>query len=224
MILAKGNLYQTAYFGLKVKTKQLKGLYGITSQNMLLDNAVMFTLVELALKGGMSILQYRNKHTPAHQSIEDLLQLKQLCHDYHCLFIINDDVSLCRELKADGVHLGKDDDNVIMTRKRLGQDSIIGVSCYNDLSIAQQAVEQGADYIAFGAFFNSPTKPNAPEAKPELISQAKKLNTPICCIGGITAQNATPLIKEGANMIAVISELFNKPSIEQQAKQFKTLF
>lgn len=203
---------------------KLKGLYGITSQDMLLDNHVLFNSVEQALKGGMSILQYRNKHTPLRQNFDDLIQLKQLCHTYNALFIINDNVDLCVEIDADGVHLGKDDDNLVLVRKRIGVGMVIGVSCYNDITIAQQAKDQGADYIAFGAFYNSPTKPDALTASIDLITQAQMLNIPICSIGGITIQNAQPLIQEGSDMIAVISELFNTNDILFNAKQFTHCF
>jgi len=202
---------------------RLKGLYGITSQDMLIDNKVLFQQVEQALKGGMSILQYRNKHMPRHQSIDDLKRLKQLCHDYQALFIINDNVELCSEVGADGVHLGKDDDELLKAKKSLGQDAIIGVSCYNELALAQKACEQGASYIAFGAFYPSPTKPDAPTASMALIAQANSLNIPVCCIGGITIHNAQPLIDNGANMLAVISELFNSGHIQSNAEKLADL-
>jgi len=204
--------------------KRLKGLYGITSQDMLLDNEVLFQQVEQALKGGMAILQYRNKHTLKYQNIDDLKRLKQLCHDYHALFIINDDVELCIEIGADGVHIGKDDDDLAHARKQLGQDAVLGVSCYNNLLLAQRAKENGASYIAFGAFYTSPTKPDAAIAKLELIHQARSLNTPICCIGGINLNNAPLLIKQGGDMVAVISELFNVGDIQTSAKQFTHCF
>lgn len=191
---------------------------------MLIDNDTLFTRVEQALKGGMSILQYRNKHPQRHQSIDDLMRLKNLCHKYNALFIINDDATLCAEVAADGVHLGKDDAELIAARSLLGKHAIIGVSCYKQLSLAQQAVKQGASYIAFGAFYASPSKPHAAIATLNLIQQARSLAVPICCIGGISHANAKPLLEQGTDMIAVISELFNFGNSQLNAKRFKRLF
>lgn len=202
---------------------RLKGLYGITSQDMLLDNALLFQQVEQALKGGMSILQYRNKHSPRYQSINDLKRLKQLCSDYDALFIINDNIELCLEIGADGVHLGKDDGELQNVKKILGQDAIIGVSCYNELRLAKNAREQGASYVAFGAFYTSPTKPNAPTASLSLVAQAKSLNIPVCCIGGITIYNAKPLVNHGTHMLAVISQLFNSGDVQTNAEKLSCL-
>lgn len=203
---------------------KLKGLYGITSQEILLDNDSLFEHVEHTLKGGMSILQYRNKQPERLQSIDDLIQLKDLCHDYNALFIINDDITLCAEVNADGVHLGEEDGNLQHARDLLGRDAIIGISCYNQISLAEQAAHEGASYIAFGAFYASPTKPNAATASLDLIKQAQSLDIPICCIGGISYANAKPLIEEGADMIAVISELFNFGSSQLNAEKFVHLF
>jgi len=203
---------------------KLKGLYGITSQEILLDNDSLLSHVEQALKGGMSILQYRNKHPKCYQSIDDLIHLKELCHRYNALFIINDDVTLCIETGADGVHLGKNDGELVSARNLLGEHAIIGVSCYNQFSLAQHAVKKGASYIAFGAFYASPTKPDAPVASIELIQQAQALNIPICCIGGITHKNAKLLIQQGSHMVAVISELFNFGDIHANAVNFTHLF
>ncbi len=205
-------------------SNRLKGLYGITSQDMLLDNAVLFEHVEQALKGGMAILQYRNKHEPRLQSIDDLIRLKELCHQYKALFIINDNVDLCLKIGADGVHLGKDDEGLALVRERLGLKSVIGVSCYDDLSIAQRAKDNGASYIAFGAFYASPTKPNAAIAPIDLVQQAKQLKLPICCIGGLTLNNTQPLIQAGADMTAVISALFNVKNTQNNARNFCDLF
>lgn len=204
--------------------KALKGLYGITSQDMLLDNVLLLHKVKQALKGGMTILQYRNKHQPRLQSTDDLMCLKQLCHEYKALFIINDDAELCLQIGADGVHLGKDDGDLVYAREILGQKSIIGVSCYNDVSLAQRAKQQGASYIAFGAFYKSVTKPNAGIASINLIGQAKSLKLPICCIGGITVDNSKALIKEGSDMLAVVSELFDAKDIEFKAKKITQSF
>ena len=203
---------------------KLHGLYGITSQAMLLDPQQLLTKTEQALRGGMQLLQYRNKHQPCPQSLSELQQLQQLCHDYHAIFIINDDIVLCQSLSADGVHLGKDDGNVSQARQQLGKHAVIGVSCYNDFSLAQQAEQQGASYVAFGAFYPSPTKPNAQRASIQRLQQAQQLSIPSCAIGGITTDNAKPLIKAGSDMIAVINDLFEVPETQQQAEIFSSLF
>ena len=123
------------------------------------------------------------------------------------------------------MHLGGDDGSVAAARKCLGNDKIIGVSCYNHIEIAQQAVQQGADYVAFGAFFASSVKPNAPVATLELLQQARReLSVPIVVIGGITLQNGNQLIKAGADALAVISAVFGATDIQHAAQQFSTLF
>ncbi|MBL7004014.1 MAG: thiamine phosphate synthase [Gammaproteobacteria bacterium] len=200
----------------------LQGLYGITSQDILLDNQLLFKKVEQALQGGMGILQYRNKHSSPIQSNDDLIRLKQLCHRYQALFIINDDVNLCKQIQADGVHLGKDDGDITNARKVLGQQPIIGKSCYDQYELALQAQQQGASYIAYGAFFPSSTKPQAPSAAFSLLD--KTLKVPVCCIGGITTSNAQPLINHGAQMLAVITDLFNVNNTKTQAEKFSQMF
>lgn len=203
---------------------KLSGLYGITSQEMLLDNGDLFDKTEQALKGGMRIFQYRDKHTVSYQSNRDLMQLKKLCHKYNALFIINDNVELCKQIGADGVHIGLNDANYEYARNLLGENSLIGVSCYNQYELAEQAVQKGANYIAFGAFYPSPTKPNTATASTHLLMQSAKLNTPICAIGGITTSNAKILVQKGTNMLAVISDLFNTNQTQTNAEQFSQLF
>ncbi|HFC93327.1 MAG TPA: thiamine phosphate synthase [Leucothrix mucor] len=199
----------------------MKGLYAITESdsNNLLKN------VRLALQGGVSILQYRNKNADIAQKITEATALLSLCQEYNVCFIINDDIQLAKQVRADGVHLGRDDGSISEARDVLGDNAIIGVTCYQDIERAVEAEKSGANYVAFGSFFASPTKPNAPRADIKLLQQARvQLSLPICCIGGITLQNADRLIEHGADMVAVISSLFAAEDIKQTARQFSAGF
>ena len=139
--------------------------------------------------------------------------------------IVNDDTALARQVNADGVHLGGEDGGVAEARALLGDGRLIGVSCYNRLPLAQEAVRQGADYVAFGSFFVSTVKPEAVAATPDLLRQARReLNVPIVAIGGITAQNGAQLLEAGADALAVISAVFAAPDIAGAAKEFFNLF
>ncbi len=154
--------------------------------------------------------------TTQQKRLQQAHSLRRLCEKYQTLCIINDDIELAKTVQAHGVHLGKNDASLIAAREILGNDAIIGVSCYNDLSLAVSAEKNGvADYVAFGAIFPSPTKPNAPVAGLEIISLAKqKLTLPICTIGGITRKNIQQVIQSGADMTAVISEVFSSNNTE----------
>jgi thiamine-phosphate pyrophosphorylase len=200
----------------------LKGLYVIT------DGAtgdVLLNKVEQALRGGAAIVQYRDKTTDTARREQEANALQSLCREYHALFLINDDVELAKTVHADGVHVGKEDAALASARDYLGISAIIGVSCYNRLELARQAAQQGANYIAFGSFFPSPTKPHAPRATLELLHEARQqLETPICTIGGITLENAPALLQNGADMLAVITDVFNAPDIARQAASFHKLF
>ena len=199
----------------------MKGLYAITES----DSNTLLKNVRLALQGGVSILQYRNKNADTAQQVMEATALVSLCQEYNVCFIINDDIQLAKQVRANGVHLGRDDGSIGEARDVLGDDAIIGVTCYQDIERAVNAEKSGADYVAFGSFFASPTKPNAPRADIELLQQARsQLSLPICCIGGITLQNADSLIENGADMIAVISSLFVTEDIEQTARQFSAGF
>ncbi len=141
--------------------------------------------------------------------IAEAEQLLDLCRQYSVPLIINDDIVLAVQSGADGVHLGKTDSSIADARERLGEKAVIGCSCYNDLDRAQQASKSGADYIAFGAFFSSPTKPDAAHATLDIIQTAKqRFKLPVVAIGGITPENGQSLIEAGADMLAVISGLY----------------
>jgi len=198
---------------------KISGLYGITIDNDLDIQA----RVQAALKGGANIIQYRDKsYLPDREKIAE--RLVELCHEYDAVLIINDDLDLALATNADGVHLGRDDLDVKAAREKIG-DKIIGVSCYNKLELALEAEQQGADYVAFGRFFPSVTKPGAVPAETSLLQEAKAmLSLPIVAIGGITTENAKLLIQAGASSVAVIDGLFNQQNIKKTAEEFSKLF
>jgi len=185
----------------------------------------MLANVEAALRGGTRVLQYRDKGDDSERRLDEALALRRLCADYRALFIINDDVELARLVAADGVHLGRDDTSLEAARELLGPGALIGVSCYNRLELAQRAVAAGADYVAFGRFFPSASKPEAVQASPDLLCQAKAtLSVPVVAIGGITPENGPQLIQHGADALAVIQGVFAQTDIEDAAKQLASLF
>jgi thiamine-phosphate pyrophosphorylase len=201
---------------------RISGLYAITPDDA--DTAALLYKARLALLGGASVLQYRNKAADASLRAEQAGALRRLTREFDVPLIVNDDAALARHVEADGVHLGGEDGSVAEARELLGGDSVIGVSCYNRLPLAQDAVRQGADYVAFGAFFSSGVKPEAAEATPELLRQARlELKVPIVAIGGITAQNGTQLLEAGADALAAISAVFAAADIQEAARQFAEL-
>lgn len=186
----------------------MKGLYAITDTANY-SSQVMLAKTEEILRGGANILQYRNKQANKNTHITEAKQLHDLSQQYSVPLIINDDIDLAILIGADGVHLGKRDASISTAREQLGKQAIIGCSCYNDLNRADNAVKNGVDYIAFGTFFPSPTKPDATKATPALIRQAKKkYNIPVVAIGGITPENGKSLVGTGIDMLAVISSLY----------------
>ena len=202
---------------------KLLGLYAITDSSLSHNNKLI-PAVSDAIAGGARIIQYRDKSDDQTRRLDEAKQLLQLCRQHHTILIINDDVALAAEIGADGVHLGRDDGNIEFARQQLPK-GIIGVSCYNDWQRAQAATQAGADYIAFGAFFPSTTKPDAPQAEPGLLKRVKQeLNIAVVAIGGITAENGAPLIAAGADMLAVVQGVFGQPDIRQAAKQYAQLF
>lgn len=198
----------------------MRGLYAITDgpRDDLLDVAT------LALAGGARMLQYRDKTMDYARRHAEAGALRQACRTYGATLIVNDDVALAQAIGADGVHLGKDDDELAVARATLGSTAIIGVSCYDSIDRARAAVAAGANYIAFGAFFSSPTKPQAPRAMPELLRQSAALGVPRVAIGGITPDNAPALVEAGADFLAVISAVFRAPDVCAAAQRFTRLY
>lgn len=201
----------------------IKGLYAITPDEQ--NTERMLAKVEAALQGGISVLQYRNKLANHKLQTQQARALLPLCREYEVPLIINDSIKLCLTLDADGVHLGADDGNLAEARARLGNNKLLGASCYNRFDLAVSAQQLGADYVAFGACFASSTKPNAPVAGLDLFTQAKtELKVPSVAIGGITLENAALAIAAGANSIAVINAIFNADDVKSTSQQFTKLF
>lgn len=206
------------------KREVLRGLYAITDPALCPDER-LGSQVDQALAGGCRVIQFRDKRDD--QTLRQTLarQLLEVCRAHGASLLINDDVALAREIGADGVHLGRDDPDPSYARSQLGGRAIIGVSCYNRLALAQEAASRGADYIAFGRFFPSQTKPQAVQAEPELLRQAREaIDLPLVAIGGITPENGAPLITAGADMLAVIHGVFGQPDIEDACRRLSALF
>ncbi len=205
---------------------QLRGLYAITDDHLLAEGKLL-PWVDAALAGGARIVQYREKSADPARRLDEATRLKSLCHYYGATLIINDDLPLAAELGV-GVHLGRDDGCLREARQHLGAGAIIGATCHAELAFAEQAEAAGASYIAFGRFFQSVTKPGAPQATPVLLEQARRrFSLPIVAIGGVTLHNAPQLIGAGANMLAVVNGLFAAPSaseVERRARGFTELF
>ncbi len=204
----------------------LQGLYALTPDDNLLPR--LSALVESALQGGVKWVQYRNKLAPAALRRTQAAELLRLCRAHGAKLIINDDFWLAVELGADGAHLGRDDipgGGLATARDALGPKRILGVSCYDDLDHAAAAVAAGADYIAVGSVFASASKPEATRASLEILAEAKKrFKLPVVAIGGITTRNAPQVLGAGADMLAVLSDLFNAMDIKRQAEHYRKLF
>jgi thiamine-phosphate pyrophosphorylase len=204
------------------KNVLISGLYAITPDEP--NTAELLDKVRLVLSGGASVLQYRNKAAAATLRREQASALRELTHEFSVPLIINDDVILAQQVDADGVHLGGEDGSVIAARAQLGRSKLIGVSCYNRLALAHEAVQQGADYVAFGSFFASLVKRNAVAASPDLLRQARReISVPVVAIGGITVDNGAQLLEAGADALAVISAVFGAADIQGIARQLSNL-
>ena len=200
----------------------IRGLYAITPDT---DNSEqLIEQVSAALDGGARILQYRNKGSDAVRRLWQANILKSLAQSRGALFIVNDDVALAEAIRADGVHLGRDDDAIAAARARLGDGAIIGASCYNSLDLARSAVAAGASYVAFGAVFASGTKPGAVHAPLSLFADAASLGVPRVAIGGINPANAGQVVAAGADAIAVIGSLFDGDGIAERAATLAALY
>jgi thiamine-phosphate pyrophosphorylase len=200
-----------------------RGLYAITPEEP--DTSRLLALVRAALAGGAAAVQYRSKDTSRALRREQAHALAELCRELRAPLIVNDDVALAREAGADGAHLGVDDGDLAAARRQLGPDKLLGASCYNRLDLARAAKAAGADYVAFGAVFASPTKPAAVHAPLALFAEARgALGLPLVAIGGITPENAAAVIAAGADAVAVISAVFDAPDVAVRAYAFKRLF
>ena len=207
-----------------MKSNRLRGLYAITDEKLIAPDEFANAL-ERALLGGTKIIQYRDKSKDSNKRLEQASLLKNLCDTHSAVLIINDDIDLAKSVNAHGIHLGKDDSSIEQARETLGEDTIIGISCYNQLEQALEAEQAGADYVAFGTMFSSPTKPDAVTAGTELIIEAKQqLDIPVCAIGGIDSSNVEDVVNAGADMTALISGLFAAQDIQSTARHISQLF
>jgi thiamine-phosphate pyrophosphorylase len=202
---------------------EIKGLYAITPE--MHDTQALLDKVKAAIEGGARLVQYRTKSDDMALRHEQASELLLLCRAYHVPLIINDDLRLAALVDADGVHLGEEDASLKEARVNLGPDKIIGVSCYQDLARARQLQAEGADYVAFGSFYPSTTKPGARPCPIGLLTEAKQsLRVPVVAIGGITPDNAPALVAAGADAVAVISALFDSSDIAAIAAHFDSFF
>ena len=201
----------------------IKGLYAITPD--MADSNSLLQKTQLAIEGGAFMVQYRSKIQDRDVKMQQCAAILRLCREYEIPCIVNDDVGMCRILEADGVHLGEKDDNIAEVRRILGEDAIIGSSCYDQLNRANEAQKEGASYVAFGAMYPTSTKPNAPRASLALLREAKsEIQIPIVAIGGITMNNAHDVIETGIDAIAVINSLYESNSIKETAETFSHMF
>ncbi|WP_019880725.1 MULTISPECIES: thiamine phosphate synthase [unclassified Methylophilus] len=201
----------------------ISGLYLVTPDCD--DTALLCAQVSQALQGGVSLVQYRHKTANDALRLEQATALLAICRQAHIPLLINDHVTLAAELDADGVHVGQHDSAIAAARAVLGPQKIIGASCYNRFELAEQAQAAGADYVAFGACYPSSTKPNAPRASAALFTQAKQLlAVSVVGIGGITLDNARPLVEAGADALAVITDIFQAADIAARCRQYLPLF
>lgn len=190
----------------RARARRLRGLYALTPDTR--DTAALVAAVAAALDGGAAAVQYRSKELDAPLRATQARALARVLAARGGLYIVNDDAALAREVGADGVHIGADDGSIAAARDALGPERLIGVSCYDDLERARAAVAAGADYVAFGSMFASPTKPHARRADPALLTRAQAFGVPVIAIGGITAANADVLFAAGADAVAVIGDVF----------------
>jgi len=201
---------------------RIRGLYVVTPDWR--DTLKLVLAAKAALEGGARVLQYRNKVAAPSQRVEHAIALAALCQKFGATFIVNDHLDLAMKVDADGVHLGADDGELAAARKKLGPGKLLGASCYDSLELAQAARNAGADHIAFGSIYASPSKPAAVRAPLDLFAKAGALGLPMVAIGGITADNALPVVEAGADALAVISDIFDAPDITARARQFGALF
>ncbi|MBW7902053.1 MAG: thiamine phosphate synthase [Rhodocyclaceae bacterium] len=202
---------------------ELRGLYAITPEAP--DEDRLLALAGEAVRGGAALLQFRDKTDDAGRRHRLAAALRAMCLAHGARFIVNDDLALALAVDADGVHLGADDGDLAAARRALPAGKVLGASCYADFETARRAVALGADYVAFGAVFPSPTKPAAVRAPLDLFARCRaELRVPACAIGGITLADAPGLVAAGADLLAVITDLFAAPDVAGRAAAYQRLF
>jgi thiamine-phosphate pyrophosphorylase len=208
----------------RAKLLKLSGLYPLSDSSLVSYADLPFAL-ELMFHSGVTIFQLREKCHDKSHIFDTCRYIRTLCDEYGALFIVDDDVEFAAMVGADGAHIGKDDMSIEEARAILGHDKIIGVSCYGDLDRAINMQKRGADYVAFGSFYPSSTKPNASVVGKSVLMSAKELlDIPICAIGGISSDKALEIIGAGADMIAVISDIWNAPNLREKIEEYRKIF
>ncbi|KAF1043648.1 MAG: Thiamine-phosphate synthase [Herbaspirillum frisingense] len=204
-------------------SNHLRGLYIVTPDWD--DTAQLLVATELALQNGTALVQYRHKTASPALRREQADALLALCRRHGVPLIINDHVDLCLEIDADGIHVGGTDASIAEVRKAVGPDRIVGASCYGTLELAHAAYRDGASYVAFGGFYPSRVKKYDFRTAPEIIAQSRReIPLPVVVIGGITLENAPPLVAQGADMVAVISSVYLVPEAERKTRQLADLY
>lgn len=201
----------------------MKGLYLVTPDWD--DTEALIKATEIALSAGLGLLQYRHKTASGELRSEQASALLKLCRQHNVPFIVNDHIDLCIALDADGIHVGSTDASVAVVRTLIGKDKILGASCYGDFALAEHAQIAGASYVAFGGFYPSRVKKYEVSTPAAIVSKAKSaLTLPVCVIGGMTPENARPLVKEGADMVAAISSVYSAENSATAVRDFAALF
>lgn len=203
--------------------RRIRGLYAITPEHQ--RGTALLAAVRAALAGGASVVQYRAKQVTPGTAREEASLIRAACTEFGATLVINDDPALAVDVCADAVHVGRDDGSLRDTRRAVGNTMMIGVSCYDRMDLAVDAVQAGADYVAFGSFFPSTVKPGAVRPSISLLTEARRrLPVPIVAIGGITVDNAHQLIDAGADAVAVITGLFEAEDVRARAVAFLESF
>ena len=196
-------------------------IYAISDDVLMPENLALEYAREI-LECGVKFFQFRSKKAVKNERFAS--EILNLCEKFGTKFIVNDDVKFAKKIGAKAVHLGKDDENIKEAFEILGKDAYVGVSCYNDISLAINAAKNGASYVAFGSVFTSPTKPNAPKCGLEVVKEAKQiLNLPVCVIGGINETNIGSLSHTKPDLIAVISAIYKDGNIKENIKNLQKI-
>ena len=196
-------------------------IYAISDDILMPENLALEYAREI-LECGVKFFQFRSKKAVKNEKLAS--EILNLCEKFGAKFIVNDDVKFAKKIGAKAVHLGKDDEGIKEAFEILGKDAYVGVSCYNDISLAINAAKNGASYVAFGSVFTSPTKPNAPKCGPNVVKEAKQiLNLPVCVIGGINETNIGSLSYVKPDLIAVISAIYKDGDIKENIKNLQKI-
>ena len=196
-------------------------IYAISDDVLMPENLALRYTREI-LECGVKFFQFRSKKAAKNEKLAS--EILNLCEKFGAKFIVNDDVKFAKKIGANAVHLGKDDEGIKEAFEILGKDAYVGVSCYNDISLAINAAKNGASYVAFGSVFTSPTKPNAPKCGLEVVKEAKQiLNLPVCVIGGINETNIGSLSLAKPDLIAVISAIYKNGNIKENIKNLQKI-